>query len=79
MASFFLIQAEPGLAAPMAQLLANMPGVYDASVTSGPYDVIAEVTPDLEHQQRIAGALRRTSGLTRLCVCRGSELSSVMA
>ena len=79
MASFFLIQVDPGHAAPLARLLANMPGVHNASVTSGPYDVIAEVTPDLEHQQRIAGSLRRTSGLTRLCVCRGSARTSVMA
>ena len=79
MATFILIQADPGHADALAQLLAQMPGVYDASVTSGPYDVIAEVTPALEHVQRISSAVRQAPGLTRLCVCQGSAHQPVMS
>ena len=78
MASFFLIQADPGHATALAQFLSSMPGVFAASVTSGPYDVIAELTPDLEQQQQIAAALRCETGLARLCVCKGSARTSVM-
>lgn len=79
MASFFLIQVDPGHADALAQLLTQMPGVYDASVTSGPYDVIAEVTPGVEHLQRISTEVRRAPGLAKLWVCQGSTRRPVMS
>ena len=79
MASYFLIQADPGWVRPLAQFLASMPGVYDVSVTSGPYDIIAEVTPEPERQQHIRSAARRAQGLTRLCVSQGSTRHPVMS
>ena len=71
MASFFLIQADPGRTEDLAEFVAKMPGVYNVSVTSGPYDVVVEVTQVEDHQQRIRAAVRRAPGLARLCVCQG--------
>lgn len=79
MASFVLIQADPGCADALAHLLAQMPGVYEASVTSGPYDVIAEVTPGVEHLQRISTAVRQAPGLAKLWVCQGAVRRPVMS
>lgn len=72
MASFFLIQADPGRTEGLAEFVAKMPGVYSVSVTSGPYDVVVEVTHDEEHQQRIRAAVRRAPGVARLCVCHSA-------
>ena len=71
MASFLLLQADPGRAEPLAGFVAALPGVYDVAVTSGPFDVVAEVTAEREQQQRICAAVRRAPGLARLCVCQG--------
>jgi hypothetical protein len=50
-----------------------MPGVAAVSVTSGPYDVIAELAADAEPAiQQVLTATRRLPGLARLCVCRPS-------
>ena len=71
MASFFLIQADPGRTEELAEFVAKLPGVYNVSVTSGPYDVVVEVTQVEEYQQRVRAAVRRAPGLARLCVCQG--------
>ena len=73
MASFFLIQTDPGYADVVAKVVASLPGVLDVSVTSGPYDVVAQVTAAAEQQAQIRGEVRRTPGLSRLCVCQGAE------
>jgi hypothetical protein len=78
MASFFLIQTDPGYAAAVAEAVAALPGVMSVSVTSGPYDVVAEVTPAAEQQERIRAEVRRARGLSRLCVCQGSEHSRLV-
>lgn len=71
MASFFLIQADPGRTEDLAEFVAKIPGVYNVSVTSGPYDVVVELIHVEEHQQRIRAAVRRAPGLARLCVLQG--------
>jgi hypothetical protein len=77
-ASFFLIQADPGFARAVAGILATLPDVMEVSMTSGPYDVVAEVSTVPEQQQRIREAVRRTPGLSRLCVCQGADRDSRM-
>jgi hypothetical protein len=72
-ASFFLIQTDPGYADAVADVVASLPGVVNVAVTTGPYDVVAEVTPALEQQDRIRAEVRRAPGLCRLCVCQGSR------
>jgi hypothetical protein len=78
-AAFFLIQADPGHADAVARQLADLPGVYGVAVTSGPYDVVAEVTPALDQQQRIRVAARAMRGMSRLCVCQGDERRRLVA
>ena len=73
MASYFLIQTDPGHAPAVAQFVGSVPGVFDAVVTSGPYDVVAEVSPVLTQQAEIRAAVRLAPGLSRLCVCNGSD------
>lgn len=63
-ANYLLIQADPG--------------VVDVSVTSGPYDVVAEISPAAEHQQRIRETAQQAPGLWRLCVCQGLERSRAL-
>lgn len=79
MASFLLIQVDPGYVASVAHLLANTPGVYDVSVTSGPYDVIAEVTPEPERQRQVRSTVRRAPGLMRLVVSQCSVRRPAMS
>ena len=63
-----LLQADPGRAAEVAAHLAALPDVATC-VTSGPFDVIAQVPAgvDLEH---VVAHARRAPGLARLCLCR---------
>jgi len=73
MASFFLIQTDPGYADAVADVVASLPGVVNVAVTTGPYDVVAEVTAVREHQDQIRAEVRGAPGLGRLCVCQGSR------
>ena len=73
MATFFLIQVDPGHAQATAAVVADIAGVGEVRVTSGPYDVIAESAAKPEHQQRIRAEIRAVPGLSRLCVCHGSD------
>jgi len=77
-ANYLLIQADPGFAPGIAEFISSVPGVIDVSVTSGPYDVVAEVSPAPEHQQRIRETARQAPGLWRLCVCQGLERSRAL-
>lgn len=73
MASFFLIQTDPGYAKAVATYVGRVPGVVDVVVTSGPYDVVAQVSPMPTQQEQLRAAVRLAPGLSRLCVCNGSE------
>jgi DNA polymerase II small subunit/DNA polymerase delta subunit B len=77
MASFFLIQTAPGYATRVARFIGSVPGVVDVCVTSGPYDVVAQVSPVPEFQEQVRAAVRLAPGLSRLCVCNGSDRSVV--
>ena len=79
MAAFFLIQTDPGHADAVAWQVAAMPGVYDVAVTSGPYDIVAEVTPEPDEQQLIRVAVRAMRGMCRLCVCQGDQRRRLVA
>jgi uncharacterized protein with GYD domain len=66
-----LIQADPGRADELARAVGAVPGVGTVAVTSGPYDVIAQVeSGDEVAAQGALGAVRAAPGLCRLCVCR---------
>lgn len=78
MANFFLIQTDPGYAGEVARAVGSLPGVINVSVTSGPYDVVAEVTAVAEQQERIRAEVRRARGLSRLCVCQGPTSRDVL-
>lgn len=67
-----LLQADPGRAAEVADHLASLPSVAETVLTSGPYDVIAQVAADADVPSTIAGA-KKAPGLARLCVCRSSS------
>jgi len=73
MASFLLIQTDPGYATAVARFVGSVPGVFDVCITSGPYDVVAEVSPVPSLQAEVRAAVRRAPGLSRLCVCNGSD------
>ena len=66
-----LLQADPGRAAEVASHVAALPSVSDTVLTSGPYDVIAQVAEDADVPQILASA-KRAPGLARICVCRSS-------
>ena len=67
---FLLLQAAPGSADTLASLVADIPGVGEAVVTSGPYDVIAWVdAPGQVATRSVIEAVRGCQGLSRLCVC----------
>ncbi|MGI8536886.1 MAG: Lrp/AsnC ligand binding domain-containing protein [Mycobacteriales bacterium] len=49
----------------------NLPGVVDASSTTGAFDAVARVAVRDERElQRILVATRDAPGLARLCLCR---------
>ena len=66
-----LLQADPGRAQDVASHLQGLPAVTGTAVTSGPYDVIAQVSAD-EDVPRMLAAAKRAPGLARLCVCRSA-------
>ncbi len=66
-----LMQADPGRATELAAYVGQISQVASTAVTSGPYDVIAQVdsAADLEH---VLASTKRAPGLARLCVCRST-------
>jgi len=70
-ATFFLIQGDPGHADAIAEFVVRLPGVVSAAVTSGPYDVVAEVSAAVARQPQLRAAVQQAPGLCRLCVCHG--------
>lgn len=66
-----LLQADPGRAAEVASHLAALPSVSDTVLTSGPYDVIAQIADDGDVASVLARA-KKAPGLSRICVCRSS-------
>ncbi|MCW2674681.1 MAG: hypothetical protein JWP14_3270 [Frankiales bacterium] len=64
-----LLQADPGRAAEVASHIATLPSVGETVLTSGPYDVIAQVLEDADVPRVLAGA-KQAPGLARICVCR---------
>lgn len=74
---FLLMQASSGGAKELAGHVAGIPGVVDAQVTSGPYDVIGHVDVAGPVAARsVVEAVRTSKRLTRLAVCRpvGADL-----
>lgn len=71
--TFLLLQADPGFAQPLASYVTSLAGVDSAVVTSGPYDVVAELAASTEGlKQDILAQVRQAPGLCRLCVCQAS-------
>ncbi|MCU1621880.1 MAG: hypothetical protein JWL79_725 [Frankiales bacterium] len=66
-----LLQADPGRAAEVASHVAALPAVSETVMTSGPYDVIAQVADEADVPTTLANA-KRAPGLARLCVCRST-------
>lgn len=64
-----LLQTDPGRAEDVVAHLGQLEGVSEAAVTSGPYDVIALLHPDVDVPHALA-QVKRAPGLSRLCVCR---------
>ena len=64
-----LLQTDPGRADEVASYVGTLDSVTEAVVTSGPYDVIAQVdlTADIS---RVLAEAKRAPGLARVCVCR---------
>jgi len=66
-----LIQADPGATEALRGYLETLPGVVDASSTTGAFDAVARVAVRDERElQRILVATRDAPGLARLCLCR---------
>ena len=72
-ADHLLLQAEPGMQASLREHVAAVPGVTEAVVTSGPYDVIARVAAGLLDD--VVAATREAPGLWLLAVCRGRSVA----
>jgi hypothetical protein len=66
-----LLQTDPGRADDVASHLATMEAVMYTAVTSGPYDVIAQVHAGA-NVPRVLAEVKRAPGLARLCVCRSA-------
>lgn len=66
-----LIQTDPGAAFVVRDYLERVPGVTDASSTTGAFDAVVQVAvPDELGLQRVLVASRNAPGLSRLCLCR---------
>lgn len=68
-----LLQADPGTADALRDYVRQVPGVVEASGTTGPFDAVARVAVPTEGElHRVLAATRRAPGLARLCLCRSS-------
>ena len=65
-----LLQADPGRAEEVASYVITLPDVTEATVTSGPYDVIARVQSGGTDPARVLALARRAPGLTGARLCR---------
>lgn len=66
-----LIQTDPGASEALRDYLESLPGIVDASSTTGAFDAVARVAVRDERElQRILVATRDAPGLARLCLCR---------
>lgn len=65
-----LLQVDPGHAPEAAQYIGALPGVVDASHTSGAYDVVATVECNAQQVQHCLSLVRRTPRLTVLRICK---------
>lgn len=66
-----LIQADPGAGEVLRDYLEALPGIVDASRTTGAFDAVVRVAVRDERElQRILVATRYAPGLARLCLCR---------
>lgn len=66
-----LLQTDPGRAQDVLATVTSVPGVIDAVVTSGAYDVVAQVFVADEHElATVLAGVRQAIGLSRLSVCR---------
>ena len=75
-----LLQADPGRAAEVASFVSGLPSVRGTALTSGPYDVIAEVDlTDGALARRTLALTRRAPGLLRVCVCQPGHVSPRLA
>jgi hypothetical protein len=65
-----LLQVEPGRAEEAVRYVSALAGVESVAMTSGPFDVIAQVSA--AELSRMLGRLRRTPGLWALRICRSA-------
>ena len=66
-----LLQADPGTGEALVAHVAEIPGVVQASATTGPFDAVAQVVVQDEAElQQVLRATRSGPGLARLCLCR---------
>lgn len=66
-----LLQADPGHAEDVLATVTALPGLIDAALTSGAYDVVAEISVVDEGDVTVLVAgLRRLTGLAGLSICR---------
>ena len=70
-AAYVLIETEAGQAAVVAAALRDLPGVLEAAVLAGPYDVIARVRAQgIDELARLAaGQVQALDGVIRTMTC----------
>jgi DNA-binding Lrp family transcriptional regulator len=69
--AYILIQTEVGMAAAVANEIANIPGVTTAEDVTGPYDVIvrAEAATVDDLGKLVVAKVQAVSGITRTLTC----------
>ena len=65
-----LLQTDPGRAHEVATYVGGLASVTGATVTSGPYDVIAQVALDGVDLSHVLMLARRAPGLSGVRICR---------
>ena len=70
-AAYILIQTEPGKAAIVAAALRDLPGVLEAAILAGPYDVIARAQArEIDELAKLVTARVQTlDGVRRTMTC----------
>jgi DNA-binding Lrp family transcriptional regulator len=70
-AAYILILAEPGKAATVAAALRDVPGVLEAAIVAGPYDVIVRAqAPDIDELAKLAASrVQALDGVKRTLTC----------
>ncbi len=71
MRAYILIQTEPGREADVARSAADVRGVLETAVVTGPYDVVvvAEATDVHTLGRRVLRRLQEVEGVTRTMTC----------